>query len=286
MTSFDDFVGDLVANPEPLETKRGSTMPTKTYPCQACGGTGIWRQRRRNRHGDDHCFACKGTGVFKTSPEARAKAKAQRRQRKLDKAAAAREINCSHDGLLEWLAANTGWNDFARSLVEQDMAGRQWSDAQVRAAQSMRAKTEAKRAAKEAERNAQRVEVDLAPIAAMFATAAQSGYKRPLYRAEGVRLKPGKGGALYVLDDERTELGHYGEQPMYLGKIEDGSFRPGRNATEATAPALLAIATDPRGSAIKYGQRTGRCSCCGRELTRHSSIEAGIGPICADKWGL
>lgn len=45
-------------------------------------------------------------------------------------------------------------------------------------------------------------------------------------------------------------------------------------------------ARDPRAAAIAYGQRTGTCSCCGRELTRHSSIDAGIGPVCATKWGL
>jgi hypothetical protein len=49
---------------------------------------------------------------------------------------------------------------------------------------------------------------------------------------------------------------------------------------------LQVIAADPRGEAIRFGQRTGTCSCCGRELTKHASIEAGIGPICAQKWGL
>lgn len=30
---------------------------------------------------------------------------------------------------------------------------------------------------------------------------------------------------------------------------------------------------------------TGVCCICGRELTNHASIDAGIGPICADKYG-
>lgn len=35
-----------------------------------------------------------------------------------------------------------------------------------------------------------------------------------------------------------------------------------------------------------YGMRTGECSCCGRELTNPTSIALGIGPICADNYGI
>ena len=77
-------------------------------------------------------------------------------------------------------------------------------------------------------------------------------------------------GALYV----KTEADEY------LGKIL------GTEYTGKPAPALAAIAADPRGEAIRYGQRTGTCSCCGRDLTAESSVAAGIGPICARKWGI
>lgn len=36
-------------------------------------------------------------------------------------------------------------------------------------------------------------------------------------------------------------------------------------------------------AAVEYGRATGRCSVCGRTLTDPVSIEAGIGPICAEK---
>ena len=49
---------------------------------------------------------------------------------------------------------------------------------------------------------------------------------------------------------------------------------------------LTKIAADPAGEARLYGMRTGTCACCGRELTDPNSIEAGIGPICAENWGL
>lgn len=34
-----------------------------------------------------------------------------------------------------------------------------------------------------------------------------------------------------------------------------------------------------------YAMRSGRCFMCGRTLTVPSSISAGLGPICAEKWG-
>lgn len=34
------------------------------------------------------------------------------------------------------------------------------------------------------------------------------------------------------------------------------------------------------------GKRVGSCCVCGRMLTKKASIDAGIGPICADKVGL
>ncbi|MCP4127366.1 MAG: hypothetical protein GY753_09920, partial [Gammaproteobacteria bacterium] len=80
---------------------------------------------------------------------------------------------------------------------------------------------------------------------------------------------------LYVKDD--------GE---YAGKISpEGKFFGLRSARNGVADELVALAKDPLSEAKAYGQRTGSCCCCGRELTDGKSIEAGIGPICASKWG-
>jgi hypothetical protein len=145
----------------------------------------------------------------------------------------------------------------------------------VAAARKMMATVEAKRTERAAEREATTQTVDLTPIRTMFESARESGYKLPIYRAAGLIINraPDHGknpGALYV----KTEDGDY------LGKILGTEYR-GR-----PAPALQAIAADPRGEAVRHGQRTGTCSCCGRTLTDGKSIEAGIGPICASKWGL
>lgn len=53
------------------------------------------------------------------------------------------------------------------------------------------------------------------------------------------------------------------------------------------------IAEDPRAAAIRYGKEIGRCAICNRTLTNDdtpgpdglTSIERGIGPICASKMG-
>jgi hypothetical protein len=114
----------------------------------------------------------------------------------------------------------------------------------------------------------------------MFNNARDKGYKRPVYRAEGLKisLAPAAGanaGALYV----KTE----GDE--YIGKVTDGRFFGTREATEEHKTALSVIAESPRDAAIRYGRRTGSCACCGRVLSNHQSIELGIGPICAEKWG-
>ena len=93
-------------------------------------------------------------------------------------------------------------------------------------------------------------------------------------------------GALYVMDDQKKEFGPYGETAAYAGKIADQKFYGARNTEDYILPALKRIAVNPLEAALSYGRRTGHCACCGRELTKHASIEAGIGPICQEKWGL
>lgn len=81
-----------------------------------------------------------------------------------------------------------------------------------------------------------------------------------------------------------TSEGSFDDRAWY-GRVErDGSFRAGRNVPAWVLGALEAIAEDPEGACRTSGQRFGRCSCCGRELTNAESIALGIGPICREKW--
>lgn len=293
---MDDIFGDDFAAAGDAEfaaaaTKQPGKFAKRQFTCQSCHGTGKWAGGC-NRYGNAKCNACQGQGYFVTSPEQRAKARASAASTKARKAEAAQAANVDALGGAERLVAlqQAGqWSEFAASLYAQHAEGKALSDKQAAAAGRMLDKLEANAAAKAAakvEREANAPTVDLSAIEAMFATALASGYKRPMYRALGLRIKPGKAGALYVLTEDRMELGHYGEQPGYEGKIAERKFLAVRAAAPDTADKLARIAADPKGEAIRHGQRTGTCSCCGRELTKHASIEAGIGPICAAKWGL
>lgn len=276
---FSAFLDDL--DNRPLES--GKRMkPAKTYPCGQCAGTGMY-QGVRIHQPKEKCFACRGTGYFTKSPEKRAAAKARRDARKAKaKFEVIDSYEAKHPALVAFLREATKWSQFAIDLVANLSTGVTPTERQEQAAYSMLAKHQAREEAKRAERVQSQVEVDLSSIRTMFETAVSNGYKKPCYRAEGLVINraPDTGnnpGALYVKS----------EQGIYMGKILGTTFTPNREGREGKAADLLsAIASDPLAAALRYGQRTGRCSCCGRELTKEASINAGIGPVCATKWGL
>lgn len=55
---------------------------------------------------------------------------------------------------------------------------------------------------------------------------------------------------------------------------------------EAVANTLSKIEQNPGKAIVDHGKLTGVCGCCGRALTDPDSIEAGIGPVCAKKFGV
>lgn len=57
------------------------------------------------------------------------------------------------------------------------------------------------------------------------------------------------------------------------------------NVTPQVEQDILACAADPLNAAIAYGKRYGKCSVCARTLTDPESIDRGIGPVCAERFG-
>jgi len=263
------------------------------FPCPTCAGTGKY-QGRRTVQEKSHCFACRGKGYFLTDPRKLAK---NRQAAHARKASALSEWRADHADLLKALAAVQDWNTFAASLLSQ-AARKPLSERQVETARTMLAKIEDRKAERAAQRKASQVEVDLSGVEALFDQASKSGYKKPVFRAEGVKIKPGwRAGTLDVWTTAEYPDGEK------LGWVEGGRYTPLRRASTQVveapaieeggevrrieaAEALRNIAADPKATSLRWGRRTGRCSCCGRELTKHSSIDAGIGPICAEKWGI
>jgi len=184
------------------------------------------------------------------------------------------DFNKDNPGLIEALKELTSWNSFAASLVEQYNKRGSLSEKQVGAAVAMLMKI----AARKTERD-NAPELDLSNIISMFSKAHEA-IKTPKFRYEDLVISRASdnganAGALYVKVD--------GE---YAGKVKEGKWFGIRTAPEGIINKLQEIAANPLESAVAYGRKTGNCACCGRELTRHDSIERGIGPICAERFGL
>ena len=117
-----------------------------------------------------------------------------------------------------------------------------------------------------------------------FEAAKGKGAKRLTLRFEGINIKPNRDlTALWVTSQTESEEGDYGLKPKYLGKLTRTSIDS--KFSDTVRETIMGAASDPLSAAIKYGKVSGSCSCCGRELTVKESIERGIGPICADKFG-
>ena len=167
-------------------------------------------------------------------------------------------------------------SDFAQSLLSQYGRNGRLSERQYDAAEALLMKVRATQERKQSEIRA----VDASRIERLLQTAVMAGLKRPAFRAEGLTFTLAKAtsvnaGAVYA---KRGDL--------YVGKIMGGKFHPVKDTPSGTGDAIARIAADPRGAAVAYGRMTGNCACCGRELTDPKSVELGIGPICAEKWGL
>jgi len=182
----------------------------------------------------------------------------------------------SETNLIDQLNAVSSWNNFAKSLIESMQTYGSLTERQTVAARNMLAKIAATNAA----RQSKTADIGMSAINALFDTARANGLQRPRFITERLVIETAgvnsrNAGALYVKAD--------GE---YAGKIVNGTFLPVRAAPADIVPLLTEIAADPLGAATKYGRDTGTCSCCGRKLTDKKSVENGIGPVCATKWGL
>lgn len=250
------------------------------YPCPKCRGKGEVSGGYINPwHGK--CHRCNGRGYFKTSPEDRQKAKQARQDKKVREC---RELLESwgkqNPELNQYFMETVRWNDFSRSLVESIKKYGRLTAGQQAAAERGLAKHNAK-AAEKAQQDESRATIDLNLIHGLFETARSSGLKRLALTVGDLRISPApatgrNAGCLYVKDS--------GE---YAGKITlEGKFYGLREARSEIEAELIEIAKDPAGKAKLHGQNTGNCSCCQRELTNPDSIALGIGPICAEKWGL
>lgn len=211
-----------------------------------------------------------------------------------------------HPSVWSWLESEHVNFEFARSLRHQVMRSGALTPRQIEAAERSAIRKAVKSAEVAASAPAHDTDimalfgiefVEAAPVApaapkapaiktdklsAAFKSARAKGLKRPVLRfdAFNASLAPEGGrnpGAIYI----KTKSGEY------AGKISrDGEFTPSRDCPADMRAAIEATMADPLAAAVAYGKRTGTCSCCGRTLENGESIDRGIGPVCAEKFGL
>lgn len=255
-------------------------------PCSKCRGRGRFISYAGRDCGP--CFTCKGTGkqVFKTSAEAREKARADKAARHAAKMEAWVK---AHPAEIEWLAkaAMRGFNFAGDMLTTISKYGdlNDFKLAKVREFMAKDAAREAQQAAAEA--NAPEIEgAALHKIEKAFATAIDNLVRFPKLRLDTFVFSPAQrgkwAGSIYV--KHATETDRDGEL-RYLGRITEGKFVKTYGCTEEEAERIVAAATDPEASAKAYGQRMGKCSICGRDLTNEESISYAMGPVCREKFG-
>ena len=116
--------------------------------------------------------------------------------------------------------------------------------------------------------------------------ALGAGAKRLSFRFKGDEGAPikihwsPKREALVVTDGRS-----FGDNEFY-GYIKNGEWRPTGRASAEVVSAVRVFDEDPAKAAKLSGQATGECCFCGRFLETNESVNAGYGPICADRYGL
>lgn len=255
-----------------------------TENCPKCGGSGLYRAP--SSHGS-RCFKCGGSGrlTFKNSPEKRATARANSQakkvakieQRRAERDEQATAFLAANQDIAQWLdqAGDFGFAVSMRGALAQWGSLTPNQAAACRRLADKRAQAVTERTAREA--NAQ--EVNAGALEAAFANAAKTNKRVALWIGT-VRIAPAKPGSkwegsLYVVDRGSDS---------YLGRVTAGRFVPSRDGS-ARETEVLGILADPKGAAVKHGKLTGACSVCNRTLTDANSVAAGIGPICAEKFG-
>lgn len=304
--NIDDLLGGPVTGERP-QLPAHYKPADFTEPCTKCRGSGKFVGYTGRVLGP--CFTCEGTGerTFKTSPEKRAQGRASAAKASAKREAGKAEWREEHKAELAWLEAtarrqnerrSTGqkvW-DFPLQLAEGFAKYGTLTDGQldaVRRCMARDAERETQRKAEREARDAAAPAVDVSKLEAAFDVAKKKaasegamGIKRLHLRLQSgehsLSFSPGSPGSQWDGMIFVREAGRDGEK---LGWVKGGKFTRRFHCSDAQEAAILDACHDPLKAALAYGQKWSVCAVCGRELTNGKSIERGIGPICAEKYG-
>lgn len=297
--SLDDVFGGAPASPvapaAPVEHRitlspemtRAAELGGFFERCPKCAGSGSWRGRGM-------CFACKGKGgrTFKTSSADRAKARAGSAGRQARKQAAHAEMFAAEIAWLQAAAKRQLAGPMIRWQWPVDVAEKlarygELTDGQIEAIRRFMARDAERAAAPKPEAKV----VDVSKIERAFdkarASAARPGqmgvWVRPLQLTSGdvsLSIREGSAGSewagmLFIKTKDGKKLGF----------VKGGKFTARRECTDTEQAAVLDACSDPAKAAVAFGKAWSICCVCARPLTNDGSIEAGIGPVCAEKFG-
>jgi hypothetical protein len=278
----DQFARTDVASGVSLGARASTTKTVNQvamFRCDACRGSGRFIRGFNNPTDYGPCNKCKGTGKLKTDPETRAK---QKKAREAKKKAEAGAYIVAHTAEYTWVVCNMERFDFASSMMTAFRQYGSWTDGQLAAIRKCMARDEVRAQEKAARKpDAQVAGAGLDRMLQAFVAASASGLRNPKFRVGVYAFSPAKptsanAGCVYVKRDG-----------VYVGRIAPaGGYFASRDAAPDDRGEIEKICADPLAAAVLHGQQTGRCSCCGLELTNAESIRLGIGPICREKWGL
>lgn len=175
-----------------------------------------------------------------------------------------------------WININRETNSFAASLHSAIIRYGALTDRQGEAVDRNLARDRANASAPTLD------SANLTALQAAFDRAAASGLRAPKMRfpqftASRASETSRNPGALYCKESSAG---------TYLGMIKAGRFLRSRDCTDEQSAEIQRTMQDPLGEAVRYGRLFGGCSICCRKLTDPESVERGIGPICAERFGL
>lgn len=180
----------------------------------------------------------------------------------------------SHPAEFDWIVNNSDTFDFAASLL---LSLRKWgslTQPQLAAVQRCIHKKQA-----QTERHANAPTVSLDAVEQAFGKAKSAGVKSPKLRLDAFTFSPAKetsknAGAIYVKEGD-----------TYLGKVLGGKLFASSVCTPQQEQLIIDLSKDPLAAAVAYGKRFGKCSVCNRALSDEESVNRGIGPVCASRFG-
>ena len=184
-----------------------------------------------------------------------------------------------HSQIINALREITSWNDFAASLVKQFDTKGQLSEKQLFSASAMLTKIEQNKKQREEDKKEQQKN--------MVSLDVTKKVQFPKVRVGDLVFSKASessknAGGIYVFEYRCTNK----SEKVYIGIVLGGYYLPYNSPSAETIKLIQEVCKSPLDSAIAYGRRTGNCAVCSRDLTRHDSIDRGIGPICAERLGI